>query len=117
MSFHDISDAELEKKILTCAKIGFKKYFEDRKLIKKGNLIEVKFEDFVKNPVDHIKKIYQTLNIDGFEIYKPKFKELAKSYENYKQDNYKISDELRERIYNELKIVFDECKYSKYEIT
>ena len=117
MAFHDISDDELEEIILNCAKIGFTKYFEDRNLIKKGNLVEIKFEEFIKTPVEHLKKIYETLNIDGFETYEPKFNTLAKSYENYKQDNYKISDELKERIYKKLKIIFDKCKYSKNEMS
>lgn len=116
MSFHDISDDKLEKIILNCAKIGFTKYFKDRNFIKKGNLVEVRFEDFIKTPVKHLKKIYETLNIDGFKIYEDKFKKLAESYANYKQDNYKINDELREKIHKELKIVFDKCKYSKYEM-
>lgn len=115
MIFHDISDEELEEKILKLAKIGFEKYFIDRDLIKKGNLIEIKFEDFIKNPVTHLKKIYEKLNIDGFEIYENKFIDLARSYEDYKQDSYNISDELREKIYTELKSVFDKCGYSKYE--
>jgi hypothetical protein len=115
MAFHDITDEKLEENILTCAKIGFKKYFNDRNLIKKGNLVEVKFEDFVKTPVEDLKKIYEILNIDKFEKYQAEFKNFAKAYENYKQDKYNISDELRERIYNKLKIVFDEFNYSKYE--
>ncbi len=115
MTFHDIPDEELDEKILKLAKIGFDKYFKDRELIKKGNLIEVKFEEFIKSPVNHLKKIYETLNINGFELYENKFKELAKDYEDYKQDSYNINDELREKIYNELKNVFEKCSYSKYE--
>ena len=38
---------------------------------------------------------------------------LAREYDNYKPDNYEINDGLREKIYQELKIIFDTYGYSK----
>lgn len=116
MAFHDISDNELENIMLRLAKIGYIKYFKDRELIKNGNLIEVKFEEFVKNPIKNLEKIYNTLNIDDFEKAKPGFISLANDYENYKPDKYEIKDSLREKIYKELKIIFDKYGYSKTKL-
>ncbi len=45
----------------------YEKYFEEKKLIPKGNLVEVRYEDLKENPYDVIKKIYKELNIQGFE--------------------------------------------------
>ena len=116
MSFHDISDEELENVILKLAKIGYEKYISNKSLVKEGNLVEVKFEEFVKSPVEHLKKIYETLGIDGFEKVKPQFVELAKDYENYKADRYEISENLRERIYNDLNVIFTNYGYSKNDL-
>lgn len=113
MSFQTISDEELEKKILSFAKTGFKKYFQDRKKIKKENLIEIHSEDFVKKPTYYLKKIYSQLKITNFNKVKEQFEIFAKTYENYIPEKYNIDDQLKNKIYNELKFVFDEFGYKK----
>jgi hypothetical protein len=42
-------------------------YLEDRELIPQGNHIEIRFEDLEKKPIEEIRKIYEALNIPGFE--------------------------------------------------
>ncbi|MBN2544885.1 MAG: sulfotransferase [Spirochaetes bacterium] len=113
MSFQSITDKELEEKILNFAKAGFKKYFQDRKKIKKENLIEIRYEDFVKKPIYHIKRIYNKLKITNFDKVKEQFVQFAKSYENYKPEKYSIDNKLKNKIYNELKFIFDEFGYEK----
>lgn len=113
MSFQDISTEELQDTVLKLAKKGYRKYLDDKKLIKKGNLIEVKFEDFVKTPIDHLQKIYEDLNLPGFDEAKTNFINFSKKYENYKQDTYNIDEELKNKIYNELKFVFDHYNYER----
>ena len=70
----------------------------------------------LKSPVEHLKKIYETLEIGGFEDVEPKFRELAKDYEDYKADKYEISEGLRKRIYSDLNIVFTNYGYSKNDL-
>ena len=113
MTFQDISDDRLEDVILKIAGKGFMKYFEEKKLVKEGNLIEIQFEDFVKHPLDKLKDIYTTLSLGDFETVKPQFLELIKDYENYQADKYDIPEEVRERVYNELEFVFKQYGYSK----
>jgi hypothetical protein len=38
------------------------------------NLIEIKFEDFDKDPESELEKIYQQLNLPGFKESQEKFK-------------------------------------------
>ncbi len=113
MSFQSIPDEELEKKILNFAKTGFAKYLQDRKKIRKENLIEIQFEDFVKKPLYYLKKIYDKLKITNFDNVKEQFEAFAKTYKNYSADKYNIDDKLKNKIYNELKFVFDEYGYKK----
>lgn len=111
MIYHEISDQELEDVILRVAKRCFKEYFKRRNLIKKENLIEIKFEDFVKDPLNNLEKIYQDLDIEGFENAKEHAEKLCKGFENYKPDKYEIDPDLKKRIYKELKFFFDEYGY------
>jgi omega-hydroxy-beta-dihydromenaquinone-9 sulfotransferase len=113
MSFQEINDNELESGILTLAEIGYKRYLEVKKLLNKNNLIEVKYESFVKSPLKHIKKIYKELNISGYDKVEPCFKALLNDYQNYKADSYIIDPVLKNRIYKKLKIIFDNFGYSK----
>jgi hypothetical protein len=40
-------------------------YLKERERIKPGNLIEIKYEDFKKNPMDSIRDIYRQFNMPG----------------------------------------------------
>ncbi|MCG8570709.1 MAG: sulfotransferase [Spirochaetes bacterium] len=113
MGFHTISDEELSEQILQVAKTGFKTYFKNRNLIPAKNLIEIKFEDFVQTPVEHMEKIYGQLNIDGLETAKPYFVDFCKDYANYKPDQYQMDPVLKERIYTEWKDLFQYFGYEK----
>ena len=113
MSFQEISERELENAILTMAGIGYKSYLFDKKLLNKNNLIEIKYEKFVKSPLNYLKQIYKKLNITGYEKVEPHFKALLNDYQDYKADSYTIDSVLKNRIYKKLKIIFDNFGYSK----
>ena len=44
----------------------YKKYFKERSLIPKGNLVEIKYEDFIQKPLENVEKIYTTLGLEDF---------------------------------------------------
>ena len=113
MSFQEISENELEKAILTLAKIGYESYLLDKKLLNKENLIEVNYEKFIKKPLVYLKNIYSQLKINGYDKVEPQFITLLKNYKNYKADTYTIDNNLKNRIYKELKIIFENYGYSK----
>ncbi|MCG8568723.1 MAG: sulfotransferase [Spirochaetes bacterium] len=111
MSFHKISDEELQNTVLDIAEASFQYYLRDRSLIKKHNLVEIKFEEFVMDPVTHLKGAYQTLRLSGFEKTRPAMEGLVQMYENYQPDKYIIDKALQNKIYKRLKFVFDEFGY------
>src|SRR5665648_1005332 len=50
-TFQKISDADLEDHILWIYKRMMESYFEEKKLIPKGNLVEIKFENLESEPL------------------------------------------------------------------
>jgi len=110
-SFQLISSKQLDQEILFNYHAIFKRYLEDRKLIPKGNLVEISYEDFIKNPVKTLETIYTKLGIEGFEKAKPMFEKYVRKHENYKTDKYSIDDRIKKKIYNKWKFVFDEFGY------
>ncbi len=113
MSYQAINDEALENHILDFAEKGFVKYFESRYLLSCFNLYEIKYEDLIKNPVECMESIYIKLGLRNFCEVKDNIAEFCKSYSSYMPDKYNLPEELKERIYNKLKFVFDEYHYKK----
>jgi hypothetical protein len=67
------------------------RYQEQKSLVPKGNLMELRFEDFEKNPVPELQKIYSGLLKEDFEAVKPRFTSYFKSLEGYTKNRYRIS--------------------------
>jgi len=112
-SFQHISSEQLDNEILFNYRALFERYFEDRKLIPNGNLVEISYEDFVKNQVKTIEVIYAKLGLEGFEKAKPAFERYIKKHENYTPDNYTINDRIKKKVYNEWKLTFEEYGYGR----
>ena len=51
--------------------------------------IDIKYEDFCKDPKGYVKLIYEHLGIDGFEEAKPYFDAYLESQKNYKKNKVK----------------------------
>ncbi|MCX6661367.1 MAG: sulfotransferase [Euryarchaeota archaeon] len=74
------------------------KYIKDRELIPKGNLVEVRYEDFVTQPLQQIKNIYETLQLEGFGDAEPAFDTYLRIQWIIKKDQYSMDDELKQKI-------------------
>ncbi|HEC89892.1 MAG TPA: hypothetical protein ENI44_04855, partial [Thermoplasmatales archaeon] len=83
------------------------KYFEERKLIPPGNLVEIRYEDFLVNTLEEMKKIYDKLRLSGFEENKKRFEEYIKTQSRIKKYKYEIDEKLKEKIYGYLKNTID----------
>jgi hypothetical protein len=53
----------VEKNILLFYRLVMKRYFEDKSLIHENNLVEVRYEDLEKRPLQVLQEIYERLNI------------------------------------------------------
>jgi len=70
----------------------------ERKLIPKNNLVEVCYENFVTQPFQEIKNIYDTLQLNGFHEAAPSFETYLRTQWTIKKDQYMMNDALKERI-------------------
>ncbi len=106
---HDMQ--KLEEHMLDLYAQMYKKYFEERSLIPKGNLVEIKYEDFIQNPLQNVEKIYTTLGLKGFEKSKKMFSEYAISQKYFKASNYTVEPDIKDKIDKKWKFVFDKFGY------
>ena len=111
-SFQHADYEAVDRFILDFYKEVYRRYFSEKGLIPKGNLVEVRYEDFVKKPVYTLKTVYKTLKIKGFEQAKPAFERYVKLHEDYQPYTYKIDESIRKKVYDEWGFAFKEFGYS-----
>ncbi len=112
-SFQHIDEAEFDKSILKIYKEISKKYLEEKKLIPKENLIELKYEEFITEPLKTLELIYSKFGISGFEKAKPAFEEYLKKHELYERNHHKIDEQIKKKVYREWEIIFNAFGYKK----
>jgi hypothetical protein len=67
---------------------------EQRHLIPEGNLVEVKYEDFVKTPMEHMERIYRDLRLSGFEEARPHMQQYADEQAGYKPNRHVLGKKI-----------------------
>ena len=92
LRLQDITDEQIEANFLEAYKRLFYKYEEEKHLIPKGNLIEVKFEDFEKDAFAMTEHIYQALDLPGFGEAKADIEKYLGKKKGYKKNQYKYED-------------------------
>ena len=91
----------------------YKKYLEDRKLIPKGNLVEIKYEDFISDPIKDLERIYEILDLHGYALVKKRFQAYLLSQSEFHPMKYNISQDVREKILKHWGFAFDAFGYEK----
>jgi hypothetical protein len=88
----------------------FKYAFEQMKEIPKGQLMFVKYEEFIKDPRAIVRQIYDWLGLETHEDVKRKLEEKASKERNFRSKHDYVWEEFgldKNHIYNELKEMFD----------
>jgi hypothetical protein len=112
-SFQHIDRDEFDTSILKIYKGLYEKYLEEKHLIPKENLIELRYEEFIKDPFGSIEMIYSKLDLSGFDKAKPAFQRYLKKYANYKRNEHIIDEQTRAKVYAEWKFAFKAFGYKK----
>jgi hypothetical protein len=104
---------EGEEFILGLYEEMFKKYFQEKDFIPEGNLIEVKYEDFIKDPIKGLYDIYQTLNLVGFDETLSSFNSYLDSIKKYKRNKHTMDETTRIKIKQRWKLTFEKWGYKR----
>lgn len=104
------TDETVSEFIILSYKEMFAKYFESRKLIPEGNLVEIKYEDFIGNEMETLRNAYEVLGLP-FETAAPFIKAEVKSYEGYKTNKYDYDPKRMQEVYTAWEPIFKELGY------
>lgn len=86
-------------------------YEEDRHLIPKDRLVELRFEDFVKDPVAGMRDIYARLDIGGFDQAEGKMRAFLGERSEHRVSSYQLPEPLKRKVTDRLKPYIDRFGY------
>ena len=86
-------------------------YEEDKHLIPKDRLVEMRYEDFVKDPVASMRDIYQRLDIPNFEQAEAPMREFLGERSEHKVSRYELPPALKRKVIDRLKPYIDRFGY------
>ncbi|RMG77870.1 MAG: sulfotransferase [Bacteroidetes bacterium] len=94
-------------------KIMYDFYLEERRLIKPGNLIEIRFEDLEKDFLNGVAEIYEQLKLEGWDQFEPILKKYLESQSSYRKNVYpELEDSLKQKINSAWRKTFEEWGYN-----
>ena len=104
---------EVEQQVLQVYKQIYLKYLKDRRRIAPENLIEVRYEDFTRRPLDSLKTVYTQFRLEGFASSKQKFNDYIASQQHITQQRYELDGRLKKKIYAEWGFAFEAFQYNQ----
>ncbi|NVM37933.1 MAG: sulfotransferase [Candidatus Lokiarchaeota archaeon] len=110
--FQDVSSEIIQENIIKIYKDMMKCYFNEKKLISKNNLVEIKFEELELNPIGQLKKIYNTFNLSGLEKNKLKFENYLEELKEYKKNRFQLSKMVLNLVKKHWSFTIDKWNYN-----
>ena len=104
-------DDELLEFVLSSFEQMYDSYFANRDSIPKENLVEMRFEEFVSDPLVSIESLYDRLDLPAFEEAKESIAANVKSRKQHKMNPRKFDDHIKEAIDRRLSRYMDEFGY------
>ncbi|MFO7611504.1 MAG: sulfotransferase [Clostridia bacterium] len=105
------TDEELETTQLEVYEALYRKFFEEKHLIPQGNLVEIKYEEFITDPLKGLEDIYKALDIDSFDASKKDFEAYIESERSYEPNKYNPDSRKLKNIRDRLGFAFNELGY------
>ena len=105
-------DFEVTKKtILFIYKDMLEYYLKTKNLIPQGNLMEVRYQDLLENPIDELSSIYTKMDLGDFGKMKPVFNDYLSDKRGHKPAVYNTPEEELKQLRKDWKFSFDEWGY------
>ncbi len=106
-----IDEKERRECVFYCYEKTIKTFWETKNLIPKGNLIEVRFEDLEKDPLETLAKIYSGINLPYFEDAKSRLEKYIFSIKGYQKNKYALDKETIKEIKKRWGFAIEEFGY------
>lgn len=98
--------------VLDRYRLLMQRYLRDRDLIPPGQLLEVRYEDMVDDPLHVLERVYSELQIPGFAEARPRMAQYVESLANYQTNNYAMDHATTRRVVEACRFAFDAWGYT-----
>jgi hypothetical protein len=92
----------------------YKQFYKDFELIPEENIIEVKYENLIADPLNELEGIYEYLKLGDFKSIKSLIVEYLDSISGYEVGKYHISEKDFKRIYTNWHATINRWNYKKH---
>ena len=72
---------------------SMRQFFDEKHLIMAGRMFEIQYEDFINNPVDNMRRIYDYLQLGDFQYCEQKITEYTARQKDYAVLNHQLTEE------------------------
>ncbi len=90
--FHTVSEAFIEQLIIDIYIDLYNSFLEKSEVFNTNNFIEIKFERFEQNPLEHLENIYNSLELGDFKAQEIQFRSYLSNQKAYKKNKYTITE-------------------------
>ena len=87
-------------------------YERGRKLIPAGNLHEMRFEDLEVDPLGEMKRVYQSLSLEGWPNLETAIQKQLPELTRYRKNSFNMDVNLMRKVYGRWKSSFERYGYA-----
>lgn len=98
LRFSKIDQRVIEEQVFSNFERMYGSFLRDRELLAPHQFHQVRYEDLIDNPTETVASIYDRLELGDFEPAREKIEEFFEASKDYKQRQYEIEPELRQKI-------------------
>lgn len=99
-TLQNYTDEMLKEEILSLYEEHIKCFEESKQLIPPKNLVEIRYEDYIADPMPVMKSIYDQFELTGWDKAAVEFQKHFEKQLSYKTNKFKIADEVIETVNN-----------------
>ena len=111
-SFHPAKHEDLEDYVIECHQRMYGAYFAGRDAVPDSQIVEIKYEDLVADPVEQLRQIYQRLELGDFANLEAKLEAWVKDqHQSYKTNQHSMPGELEQKLREKWSEYFDRYGY------
>jgi hypothetical protein len=88
----------LNEFVFECFERMYRGFEDQRRRLPAESIIDVRYEDLVKDPIGHVQALYAKLNLGDFEPIRAKLEAFVASQKDYKTNRHELAPALQEEI-------------------
>ena len=89
---------DLEEYVFTCLEKMYEGFQADRPDVNDADIVDLRYEDLVTDPVGELRRTYEKLGLGGFDAVEPQLDAYAQASRSYQTNRYELDKDLREAI-------------------